>query len=390
MGRHLTLGILFFFVLGALGWATIFLGNLNLAPAAELAIDFPEASGLRPGDVVLVAGARAGRVTAVVLKEDDDPDLPVRVFVSLERKIVFRAGYQISIDASTLLGGRVVEIRTGKGAPIPLPGGEVTVLRGRGRADPYADLGDILGENRKDIREIIAGIRSIVTGLDRGEGSLGKVLRDDVLHKRLNTLLTTAEGLLADVRSGKGALGKLLYDEVTATHVASIVENTDTVVAHVAAGKGSLGRLLMSDELADALMTVTGELETTLLAINDEEGTVGYLLHSKELRDRLAASVQNIDEIIAHLRAGKGDIGSLLMNDRVTKEVVQPLGEILADAAKIVRELKEGRGVVGMLLRDDELALLARNAIRSFARSIEDIRESAPISTLVSAIAGAL
>ena len=134
MARHFLIGLLFFGVLGTLGWATIFLGNLNLAPEAELAVEFPEARGLRPGDSVLVAGARAGRVTAVVLKEEDDPDYPIRVYLSLERKVFFREGYTIRIEASTLLGGRIVEIKNGKGAPIAFPDdGNIPIVKGQVR-----------------------------------------------------------------------------------------------------------------------------------------------------------------------------------------------------------------------------------------------------------------
>ncbi|MCB9881920.1 MAG: MCE family protein [Planctomycetes bacterium] len=388
MGRYFVLGIVFFLVIGTLGWATIFLGNIDFSPRDEISVDFHEARGLRPGDAVLVSGARAGRVNAVVLKEDGDPAFPIRVYLSLDRKVTLRQGFEIRIEASTLLGGRIVEIKPGRGEPVELERIDgIPVVLGTVGSDPIEGLGVILEENRKDVREIVAGIREIVRGIEQGEGTLGLLLRNPEVHERLLSLLENAEGLVKDIRSGEGAVAKLLFDPETGRHVSNIITRADEVVTNVAEGRGTVGRLLMKDELADRIVALTDELQEALEAINDPKaGVIGLALHDRATRDRIAGTIENLDAIVAYVRSGEGDLGGFLMKDRITTDVVKPLGETLADIAKIVRELEEGRGVAGMLLRDDEMAALARNALRAFARSIEDAREAAPISTLVTAL----
>ncbi len=45
-----------------------------------------------------------------------------------------------------------------------------------------------------------------------GKGTVGKLFTDEQLYRDLNTLLTSAEGVVAGINKGKGTLGQLMND----------------------------------------------------------------------------------------------------------------------------------------------------------------------------------
>lgn len=102
-----------------------------------------------------------------------------------------------------------------------------------------------LAKDEEWAREFDSGLRSIASvlkRLDRGEGTLGRLMQDDALLRDL-------ERIVARVENGEGSLGKLLTRDDIYESIRETSENLAVITAQVRSGRGSLGRLLMDDEV---------------------------------------------------------------------------------------------------------------------------------------------
>ena len=258
--------------------------------------EFRDVQGLTPGASVRVAGVRAGTVEEVILKDDR-----VRVGFDVRDDVEVRSDAVARLDFQALSGTRYVSIDLGTPeAPLAEPGGTLTTeepagisqmvdeLQGlarsvRGLADSLNENQDLLltgmnemiEENRRSLGETMEHLAGITGKLDRGEGTLGRLLSDERLYHEATAVLAGIRESFGDVRrltsalaDPDGAVGRLLhdpdlYDDLRET-LASLqvaAANFEDISERVAAGEGTIGRLLADDSIyvqtEEALQGVT-------------------------------------------------------------------------------------------------------------------------------------
>ena len=64
-----------------------------------------------------------------------------------------------------------------------------------------------------DTQGLIGDARKIVGGIDRGEGSIGKLLKDDALAKELTMAMSNMREILEKINRGQGTVGKVVNDD---------------------------------------------------------------------------------------------------------------------------------------------------------------------------------
>ena len=110
----------------------------------------------------------------------------------------------------------------------------------------------------EDLAATVAGVREVVGRIERGEGTVGMLTRDDAIGRNLGTV---AEKLA----NGEGALGALLTKSDVYENIRQTSENLAVVTGAVRDGQGSIGRLVMDDEVyqqvKSALLIVQRALE---------------------------------------------------------------------------------------------------------------------------------
>jgi phospholipid/cholesterol/gamma-HCH transport system substrate-binding protein len=244
----------------------------------RLYVNYRSVEGLRPGDAVQVAGVKLGKVDAVTLRPDG-----VRVTLLLEDGAVVHRDSVAQLDYQALSGNRFVAISLGTPtAPVLKEGdvveGEVTpsitqmVDELQGVAHSVQDLADSLNrnqdqvlkninalieDNRNSLQQAVDNIASITAKLDRGSGTLARLLNDPTLYDRAAAVLTDVQRVSNRIARGQGDLGRLvnsdgaLYDEVRET-VASLnttATNLEEISTRVRNGEGTLGRIVTDDAL---------------------------------------------------------------------------------------------------------------------------------------------
>jgi len=65
----------------------------------------------------------------------------------------------------------------------------------------------------KSLKQTVANLESVSKRLERGEGTLGKLMTDEKLYKDLKAISEDLRKITAQIESGQGTLGKLLKDD---------------------------------------------------------------------------------------------------------------------------------------------------------------------------------
>ena len=388
--KQLLLGAFFVVVLAILGYYTLFLTEFSLFDEKhEIVVHFEEAGGLRPGDSVLVAGIRQGRVGTLVYDETADLERRISATLILDDAIVLREGHSIHIEDATLLGGKNVVIDPGPPAATAMP--ESTVLYGEVRGGALADLGNLVNDNREVVNRILANLEAVSDQIRTGDGLLGRLTSDPELVadvtgavESFQTFSDNAAALTTDLREGEGTLGRLLKEDDLA---------------------------LQLEEIADGLQKITTDLSGFTDGLDDEKGLVWRLLHDEQLSTEVDDTVAAIRDIVDRVNAGEGNLGRLLNDDTAmshiesilgkvdrgegtvgklvsSEDIYQKLDEIADNVATVTAALSQGEGTLGRLLVDDELYAELQKALELVTRSLEEYREAAPVTTFTSVLFG--
>ena len=337
-------GVFMLVVLALLAYFTIVISGVDLIRGRErvrVSIEFDGVGGLKDHDNVMYRGTKVGTVEDVILTETN-----LVAVIEIDKSVVLRTGYRACVQTMSLLGGNNLVLEEGKGDVIVL--GE-DVLRGETPSDWMQDIAQV-ASNLKNltgdsgIDTIISNltvmsekVRNICERLDRGEGTLGRLLSsDDTVYNDLKTTLANASEASGDLKE--------------------TLANANVVATRLANGKGPLGRLLSEDE--------------TIL--DDLKGAIAAFQKSCESFD------------VTELKAGATDVvnraGALMDN-----------ANALVDSLNVVVDrLKSGEGTLGRLAADDTLYKEVEGLVRDIRQVIDNYRDTTPISTFSSLATGAL
>lgn len=64
-----------------------------------------------------------------------------------------------------------------------------------------------------DAKLTLSSARGTITGINEGQGSLGKLLKDEKLYNETTTAMTNLREILQKINQGQGSVGKLVNDE---------------------------------------------------------------------------------------------------------------------------------------------------------------------------------
>jgi phospholipid/cholesterol/gamma-HCH transport system substrate-binding protein len=186
-----------------------------LNPSPTLIVVLPEqgTAGLGQGSVVEVLGTYAGAVRRIVVRPDRRLTAEVRLeeqataFVRQDSTAVIRRRFGIA-------GAAYLDVERGDGPAFDWDGPYPPVIEATSERAPTETVGELLDQLQARLLPVIEGVergvRSFAVAmerLERGEGSVGRLLADDTLARdveaaagRLVTVLGTLEGAAEDAR----------------------------------------------------------------------------------------------------------------------------------------------------------------------------------------------
>lgn len=196
------------------------------------------------------------------------------------------------------------------------------VERGEGTAGRLLSRDDTVYQ---DLREAVAGAKravgdaektfdgarktfdhaaAVAERLDRGEGTLGRLLsKDDAVYADLKQMLANAAAISARIERGEGTLGRLTAkDDALWGDLTNAVANVRAATAKLKSGEGLLGRAFNDAALADDAAKLVANLRTVSERLEKGEGTLGRLMTERELYDEVNAAIKDVRQIIDNYR----------------------------------------------------------------------------------------
>ncbi|MGH9581272.1 MAG: MlaD family protein, partial [Terriglobales bacterium] len=262
---------------------TIFLvtGTTGLfTKSIRLKAYFDNAEGLRLGAPVRLQGVDIGNVTGVRIVPDR-PASPVEVTLKVSTKYHFslRKDSVATLNTAGALGEVYVDINSA-GA----------------KAEAAADDDTILTEDRPGLQDVVRSSQStlqnmeillkrldrIVAAVERGEGSVGKLIYDPTLFNRLNQTMIDVQEVVRAVSRGEGTVGKLIKDDALYRKANASVDKLNRLIDEVEQGKGTVGKLMKDPSLYQQAEQTVSKANILMSDVTAGKGLLGKVTKDEE------------------------------------------------------------------------------------------------------------
>ncbi|HPI91607.1 MAG TPA: MlaD family protein [Deltaproteobacteria bacterium] len=306
MSNEARVGIFVIIILAIFIILSMKIGELSFSKKSTYPITmvFSTVEGLKISSPLELAGVEVGKVTGISLNKD----YTAVVSAALNEDIRLPIDSTASIGTKGVLGDKIIILSPGVSSGSIEPGGNLartkvppsldTLLTQVGElaqnltelsAALNASFGDeealhdivlnlrdlsvntstLVADNKEDITAIISNMRmiteeftfisenltttsrnidEITSTISSGQGSLGKLVKDDTLYDSMVTFMESADTLMAKM-NGESTLGMLMTDSSLYDDLAQTAENLRVITDDMASGRGTLGRLMTDDEI---------------------------------------------------------------------------------------------------------------------------------------------
>ncbi|HUT23474.1 MAG TPA: MlaD family protein [Sumerlaeia bacterium] len=303
-----------------------------------------DSKGLERGAEVTRAGVPVGTVESIELADAEENK--VRIKMRIFKQAVVRQDAVASIQLRSLLGTYFIHLSHGAaGSPAA---SDQTVLQSEEIVDVnavmrvVASLGDKVGglvggaeelissvdenqktffikvnglidENRENVKTVseafakaapkvegfFDSVSELTTALNEGEGTIGKLFKDDAVYQSIRTATSNLEEISGRMKTGEGALGKLIYDEELANQLDETFKNVNTASTALREALDANSKDL--NELINSLKKMTPNVQEAFdnflevsRKVNSDAGTLGKLINDPQLYDEARSAVTQI------------------------------------------------------------------------------------------------
>jgi len=261
------------------------IGDRQMAFATKFTVytEFTKITGLQPGAVVRVSGAKAGTITQIVPPNTPSEKFRVQLEVIESLHQLVRTDSVATIETEGLMGGSYLGLSAGTDAAAPV--GPNATLLGKEPfdiADLMQQMGDTITRVNATIDDLKAGVEGTVASVGHTVNNADALITD--LRPDLTRLVASAASITSDaaqiaegIRSGKGSLGKFVNDDELHDRVAVIAEKAEDIATRtrlvIENARGALEGLQSKDgpiqgmtasvaqTMADAQMAMAGFAE---------------------------------------------------------------------------------------------------------------------------------
>jgi phospholipid/cholesterol/gamma-HCH transport system substrate-binding protein len=274
-----------------------------------------DSGAMTEGSAVRLNGILAGKVKTIRLTGDKDLQRTIRMELEIDsdKMAQIPVDSEIGFSAENVLGQKFLNIKRGTSAAHIQPGGELRARDDRDFLEVVQSALPILDS----MQTILKRVDRIVGIVERGEGSIGKLLTDDELYKRLNDTIGDVNKMTNQVSSGQGTIGRLLYQDEVYNDFRKTMAKLDVLADDLQAGKGTAGKFLKDPALYDELQKTSAEIRGLVADLNAGKGTAGKLLKDDAMHQRILATLDNLNRTIDNINSGKGTIGQLMVNPQL-------------------------------------------------------------------------
>jgi len=304
-----------FFILGlALTWVTFETlrgGKVFKDQGYNLIAGFESLKELKEGDDVRMAGVKIGEVEKTRLA-----GRRAEAVLRISHQVKIKSDANAMIVMAGLIGTNYLSVSLGTEAASDLPDGAEIITKttpdlnsvmtqmgdlGKKLETAIGDLSSALSgdgkegtgiikkvdllitENRENIGKATANLQEITAKVNKGEGTLGRLISDPKMYDELvttiaeiknganeaKTFIANAQKIIDQVKSGQGAIGALVFDQKAGEDIKVSIANIRSVSDKISRGEGSLGKLLSDESLFRDAQSIMKKADRALDGLDD-------------------------------------------------------------------------------------------------------------------------
>jgi phospholipid/cholesterol/gamma-HCH transport system substrate-binding protein len=262
----------------------------------------PNATGLRVGGGVTVAGQLAGNIKAIeFLPVDTDTTRNLKLTLEVNKQLSsqVRKDSKAKIATLGLLGDKVFNINPGTPRFAVLQEGDTIPVV------PSIDYEAVVQQASGAITEVVGltkDLKKVTAGINRGEGTLGQLVTNRALYDQATAALARTSSLMAQLENPRGTIGHLLNDPSLYYSLNRTLGSVDTLVAQINSSNGTLSKLLKDDTLYTHLVSVVATTDTLVQQMAHGKGTISKLFTDEQLYDQLVSAVSELNKVLVDVR----------------------------------------------------------------------------------------
>src|SRR6266851_4748544 len=178
---------------------------------SEIYTYLDDSAAIAQGAPVRLNGITAGKVAAVALSGSNEPNRIVRITMEVNNEFLplIPVDSMAGIAAENLLGTKYINIKKGRSQTAVKQGAELKSLDTR-------EFDEVVQQGYSALTSldgILKKLDGILTAVQVGQGTIGKLLSDEELYRRLVAIASETQKVIATFNSDQGTLGKLMHDD---------------------------------------------------------------------------------------------------------------------------------------------------------------------------------
>lgn len=287
---ELRLGLLIVVAMGLFLWASIQGGSSLFKKEHLLHSRFANVQGVVAGAAIWYQGVEVGTVKKLEFVPVADTSGVVVTF-KVDSKVIpmIRRDSRVRIQALNVFGEKFIEVTPGTRTSARVADGDTLP------SEKPTDIAELMARGDKIVDQLgmtVTDLQFVMAKVRRGEGSLGLLTSSDELYVSLNrtirnaevltahldrsqvemrtnlvSLTTTLDSLLTRIDRGEGTFGRMARDPALYDNLTSASARIDSTLARVEKGEGNLGQLSKDEKLYKNLEGSLGRLNDLLTDI---------------------------------------------------------------------------------------------------------------------------
>lgn len=277
----------------------------------------PSVSGLKQGAPVRLAGVTVGNVEEVEFIDavardslarrmleaygDSLGERAVRVRFSVNRNVQEKVTRSSRVKTGTvgLLGDKYLDLEVGDPRQPSLQEGDIVLNE---KPIDYEGLIARAAEGVEELVGSLEGSRQIIASVNRGDGTLGRLINDPDLYNEWMRLSEEGTGVLNRMQEGEGTLPALLNDRGLYEQLVRTTSDLEGLTTQIRGGEGTLGRLVQDQALYEELVGTIREGQSLINRIESGDGTMAKFINDPDLYEQLNKFVVDAQTLIRDMQ----------------------------------------------------------------------------------------
>jgi phospholipid/cholesterol/gamma-HCH transport system substrate-binding protein len=258
---NVKIGIFIFLGITILVIAIFMLGGKEQLFSSTFSVKayFKTVQGLKSGATVRLSGIDVGTVRNVEIVNDTTGRVEVTMKIKEDVARFIRTDTKATIETEGLVGNKVVVLEIGSASAEQVHEG------GTIRTKEPMSFSAVIEETQgvmQYTKQMTKDLSEIISRVNRGEGSIGKLLVDDELYTDATNITKQADKSLQSI-TGEFDKVTQLFDNLgkgvqsVVTRVDSTVADLDVVISGVKEGRGIIGEMLVTGSPFDTTFKAT-------------------------------------------------------------------------------------------------------------------------------------